>query len=176
MRVGADVFCAGGFQHFASGVAHVLDHGAFVFAVGHMNLEDRDSVDVFHMGVEFDEIVPARKDFAKAGDIDARAGFAKSCLVSFAEAGGAPVKFRRGFTLVTKAAEKLLVGRLVAQIAEARDVNAEWLYGCAERSLCAEGGKFPTAAAASNVCGEVMAEDAAGIGEAIGILGCCGIQ
>src|ERR1700704_2675303 len=61
MRVGADVFCAGGFQHFTGGIAHVLDHGAFVFAVGHMNFEDRDSVKVFHMGVELDEIVPTRK-------------------------------------------------------------------------------------------------------------------
>src|SRR5882724_8297438 len=148
MGVGANILCAGGFEHFTGGVAHVLDHGAFVFAVGHVNFEDRNPVDVSDIGVELDEIVPARKDFAEAGDIDAGARFAKSFLVSFTEAGGTPVEFRRGLALVTKAAEKLFVGRLVAQIAEARDVNADRPYGCAERRLCAEGGKLAAAAAA----------------------------
>ena len=74
---------------------------------------------------------------AEAGDIDARAGFAKGFFVSLAETGGAPVKSRRGLAFVTKAAKKLFVRRIVAQIAEARDVNAERLYGCAERGLCA---------------------------------------
>src|SRR5260370_15744918 len=37
--VGTNIFCASGFQHFSGGVAHVLDHGALVFAVRHVNFE-----------------------------------------------------------------------------------------------------------------------------------------
>ena len=80
MSVCADVLGAGGFEHLTGGIAHVLDHGAFVFAVGHVNFEDGDPIDVFHTRVEFDEIVKAREDFAEAGDFDVCAGFAQSLL------------------------------------------------------------------------------------------------
>src|SRR2546430_8090728 len=51
----SNVFCAGGFQHFAGGVAHVLDHGTFVFTVGHVNSQDGNSVGVFDVGVELED-------------------------------------------------------------------------------------------------------------------------
>jgi len=95
MGVGANIFCPSGFEHFSGGVAHVLDHGAFVFAVGHVDFEDGNSVNILDAGVEFDEIVPAREDFAEAGDIDAGAGLEKGLFVGFAEAGRLPVEFRR---------------------------------------------------------------------------------
>ena len=78
--VGADVSCSGGFEHFAGGVAHVLDHGAFVFAVGHVDFEDGNSVDVFDGGVELNEILPAREDFAEAGDFEVLRGSRRAFL------------------------------------------------------------------------------------------------
>ena len=176
MGVGANIFCAGGFQHFSGGVAHVLDHGAFVFAVGHVDFEDRNAVNIFDAGVELDEIVPARENLAEAGDADAGAGLEKSLFVGFAEAGRLPVEFRRRLALVAKAAEEFLVGRSVLQVAETRDIDAEWLNGPAERRFCAEYWKFAAAAAAADVRSEVMAKHAAGIGEAIRILGRGGIE
>src|SRR5260370_1106246 len=105
------------------------------------------------MGIEFNEIVPAWEDFTETGDVEAGARFEKSFLV--------------GFAFIAEAAKEFFLGRRIRQIAEARDVDAERLYRSTERRLCAESGKFAAAAAAADVRGEVMAEDAAGIGEAV---------
>lgn len=101
MRVSANVLCAGGFEHFAGRIAHVLDHGALVFAVGHVNFQDRDSVDVLHVRIEFYEIVPARKDLTKAGDFDGRAWLEKSFLVGLTKTASVPVEVGARFTFVT---------------------------------------------------------------------------
>ncbi len=98
-----------------------------------MDFQEGDSIDVFDAGIEFNEIVPAREDFAKAGNIDPNARLKKRFFVGFAEAGGIPVEFRRGFALVAEAAKEFFVGRRVRQIAEARNVNTKRLCRCAER-------------------------------------------
>src|SRR6266700_7120498 len=118
MSVGANVFCAGGFEHFPGGISHILNQSPLVFTVGHMDLENRNPVDVFDVGVQLDEIVPARQDFAKARDSDSRARFEQSFLVSFAEAGRAPIEPHGGFAFVAVAPDEFLVRRSVRQIAE----------------------------------------------------------
>ncbi len=176
MSVGANIFCASGFQHFSGGGAHVLDHGALVFAVGHMDFENGNSVNIFQIGIKLHEIIPAGENFAEAGDFDAGARLEKGFFVSFAEARGVPVELGAGLAFVAEAPEKFFVGRGVLQVAETRDVDAEWLYGAAERRLRVESGKFAAAAGAADMRGEVMAEDAAVIGETIRILRRSGVQ
>ncbi len=124
MGVRANIFSPGSFQHFSGGIAHVLDHGALVFAVGHVNFQDGDPVDVFYVGIELNEIVPAGEDFAEAGNVNAVAGLEKGFFVSFAEARCVPIEFGGGFAFVAEAAEKFFVGRGIWQVAEARNVNA----------------------------------------------------
>ena len=176
--MGANVFCAGGFEHFSGGVAHVLDHGAFIFAIGHVDFEDGDSVDVFHVGIELYKIVPAREDFAKAGDFHAGARLEESFLVGFAETRGAPIELGGRFAFVAEAAEEFLVRRSILQVAETCDVNPEWLMCSApfDGWLRTKVRKFAAAAAAADVGGEVVAEDTAGIGEAVRMLRRGGIQ
>jgi len=113
MGVGTNIFCASGFEHFSGGVAHVLDHGALVFAVRHVNFEHGNSVDVFHRGIEFDEIIPAREDFAETGNVNAGTRFEKSFFISFTETGSVPVEFHGGFAFVAETTKEFLVRRSV---------------------------------------------------------------
>src|SRR4029077_11830090 len=115
MGVSANVLRAGSFEHFSGGVAHVLNHGALVFAVRHVDLKDRNSKDIFDVGIELDKIVPARKDFAETRNLDAGARFENSFFVGFAEAGRCPVESDGGFPFVAKAAEEFFVWRSVRQ-------------------------------------------------------------
>ncbi len=129
MRVSANVLRAGGLQHFASGIAHVPNHGAFVFTVGHVDSQDGNSVDIFHMGIEFDEIIPARQDFAETSDGNRSARNENSFLISNAESGSVPIEIRGGLPFIAVAAEESLVLRRVGDVAEARDVHAHGLVG-----------------------------------------------
>ncbi len=93
--IGMNVLGACRLEHFARGVAHVLDHGPFVFAVGHVNLQNGDAVDVLYLGIDFDAVVPTRQNFAKSGDIKSCAGLAERPFKGIAEAGGAPIEIQR---------------------------------------------------------------------------------
>src|SRR6266436_6507257 len=170
MGVGANVLCASGFEHFAGGVPHVLDHGAFVFAVGHVDFEDGDSVDVLDVRIELDEIVPARENFSKAGYVNACARLKQGFLVGCAKAWRTPIEFRGGFAFVAETTEEFLVRRRVRQIAKARNVDAERFFGTTQRRLYAERGKFAAAATAADVRRKVMAESAAGVAETVRVL------
>src|SRR6266513_2892103 len=109
MRVSANVLCPGSFEHFAGRIAHILDHGALVFAVRHVNFQDRDSVDVFHLRIELDEIFPARQDFAKTRDFDGRARLEHSFLVGLTETRSAQMEAGVRPAFITVTAEKFLV-------------------------------------------------------------------
>ena len=62
------------------------------------------------------------------------------------------------------------------QIAETRDVDADRLNGSAKRRFSAERREIAGAAAAANVGGEVVAENTAGIGKAVGIFAGGGVE
>src|ERR1700730_14741091 len=132
MRVGADVCRAGGFEHFSGGVAHVLDHGALVFSVGHVDFQDRNAVHVFHLRIDLHKVIPAREDFAEARYVERGARFQKGSFVRGAEAGSLPVEIEAGLTFVAEAAKKFFVRRVTLQIAKTRDVNTYWLYWSAQ--------------------------------------------
>lgn len=174
--VGADIFCAGSFEHFSGSVAHVFDHGAFIFVIGHVNFEDGDAEDVFFLGIDLDEIVEAREDFAEAGDLESFARLQDGLFETVAEARGREIEIGGGFAFVAVATEEFFVGRIVFEIAEAGDVNADGLVGARGGFLVAELGEFAFAAAAANVGGEVVAECAAGIGEAVGMFARAGVE
>ena len=93
-----------------------------------------------------------------------------------AETGGVEIEIGGGFAFVAVAAEKFFVGRIVFEIAEAGDVDADGLVGAGEGFLVAEFGEIAAAAAAADVGGEVVAERAAGIGEAGGMLARAGVE
>ena len=67
---GANVLRARGFHHLDRGFLHVVSHGALVFAVRHMNVQDRDAERVHEVGIDLDEVVPARQALAESGDAD----------------------------------------------------------------------------------------------------------
>ena len=55
----ADIFCAGGFEHFGGGGSGIFHEGGFVVAVGHGDAEGGNAPGVLQVGVDFDDVVPA---------------------------------------------------------------------------------------------------------------------
>src|SRR2546426_8819996 len=60
--MGTNILCPGGFEHFSRGIVHVLNHGSFVLAVRHVNLQDWNAVNIFNIRIDLDKVVPARQD------------------------------------------------------------------------------------------------------------------
>ncbi len=176
MRVGVDVFGAGRFEHFSGGIADVLDHGGFVFAVGHVDFHDGNAVDVFDGRIELNEILPARQNFTEAGDADSHLRFSQRFFVDIAETGRAPIEIDAGFAFIAVAAQETLRCRLAGQIAEASDVDAYRFSGTAHGWSRAEDGIFTAAAGTADVSGEIVAENSAGICETVGMLGRCRVE
>ncbi len=130
----------------------------------------------FFCGIDLDEIVEAREDFAEAGDLEGFARLKDGFFEGVAEARSAEIEAGGGFAFVAVAAEKFFVWRIIFEIAEARDVNADGFVGSGEGFLVAKLGEIAAAAAAADVSGEVVAEGAAGVGEAVGMLPRAGIE
>ena len=129
IRVRADILGARHFQHFAGRVSHVFDHRLFVFAVFHINLQHRNSVDVFHVGIDLHTIFPAWQNLAKSRQVKIHSRFAQRLLVRFAKSGGLPIEIDARSAFVSKASQKVLGGRLSFQIAKPRNVNSNGLRG-----------------------------------------------
>src|SRR6266849_5384727 len=176
LLIHGNVFRAGGGEHFRGLHCNVLGHGEFVFAPAAVDFQRRDAPGVEFFLVHFDVIIVIGQALAETADSHSpRPGHAKHIFeiraeADFLNAAGPP--FAAAAALVAVTAQKIFV--LGLHVSKARNVNA--VGAVAEGHFIFVAGHFAAGAAAHVVIHEVVAEFAAGVGEAIRKFGSRGIE
>src|SRR5438876_7275176 len=171
--VHADDLDARRFEHFLAGVGHVLAHLFLVVAELVVEAQRRNPPRVLHLGVEIDVVLVAGQHFAKAAHTNEGPGVLTHRFLELpAESRRAPRAVgenrEAGATLEAVAADKARL--LVLQVPESRHVEPARLavVQCGRRSyhLFDE----PGDARSHHVFAEVVADMAARIADAVGML------
>src|SRR5207245_1228395 len=171
-----DVSRAGSGKHFGGLHSDVFGHGTLVLAPVTVNLERGNAPGVGFLLVDFDVIVVIGKALTESAHAQTPlSGHFEGVLeiranTDSVEATGPT--FAAAAALVAVAAEEILLLRF--HVAEARDVDA--IGTIAEWHFVLVAGHFAAGAAAHVVVHEVVAEFAAGVGEAVGKFGSGGVE
>src|SRR6266851_2977557 len=170
------VLRAGGGEHFRSLHGDVLGHGELVFAPAAVDFQCGDAPSVEFFLVHLDVIIVIGQAFAESADSQTpRPGHAKHVFEIRAEADfvdAAGPAFAAPAALVAVTAQKISL--LGLYVSKARNVNA--VGAIAERHFVFVAGHFAAGAASHVVIHEVVAEFAAGVGEAAGKFESRGIE
>src|SRR5690348_2465354 len=135
-----------------------------------MEAQYRNAVDVHNVRIDIGKVLRTAQNLTKYFNCDRSDSFTDPLLVLLAEARGVSIESAASRAFITVAAQKILASRAIGQVTKSRHVNAAGPVGPVDIGCGWQVRKLTLGASSGDMVHQIVAQDAAGIGQAVRVL------